>query len=109
MPRRPDGWRGIGHCAEDGVARLPIRNPKSSILRAIGWLFNGTALSEDDVRAGANPRQITIEGEFRELNEDAHSRRHRLWRSGLGGATGLMVSAPRAAGVMRPGGPGRNG
>ncbi|WP_158588107.1 ATP-dependent nuclease [Actinomadura logoneensis] len=44
---------------------------KSAVLRALDWFFNGTAqsLSEDDVRVGAEPRQISVEVEFEQLNE----------------------------------------
>jgi putative ATP-dependent endonuclease of the OLD family len=43
---------------------------KSSVLRALDWFFNGdraAMLTEDDVFAGADPREIVVEVEFRDL------------------------------------------
>jgi len=42
---------------------------KSTILRALEWFFNGGALNDDDVRSGADKRQILIDVEFVGLNE----------------------------------------
>ncbi|MEU6798698.1 ATP-dependent endonuclease [Nonomuraea wenchangensis] len=44
---------------------------KSAVLRALDWFFNGTSqtLSEDDVWAGAQDKQISVEVEFSDLTD----------------------------------------
>ncbi|MEU4332837.1 ATP-dependent nuclease [Nonomuraea dietziae] len=44
---------------------------KSAVLRALDWFFNGTVqtLTKDDVWAGAQDKQITVEVEFCDLTE----------------------------------------
>jgi putative ATP-dependent endonuclease of OLD family len=46
---------------------------KSSVLRALEWFFNGDRVAtptEDDVSAGAEPREIVVEVEFRDLTSE---------------------------------------
>ncbi len=46
---------------------------KSSVLRALEWFFNGDRVAtptEDDVSAGAEPREIVVEVEFRDLTAE---------------------------------------
>ncbi|MBA9003019.1 ATPase subunit of ABC transporter with duplicated ATPase domains [Actinomadura cellulosilytica] len=44
---------------------------KSAVLRALDWFFNGTAqtLTEEDVWAGAERKQISVEVEFCDLTD----------------------------------------
>lgn len=67
---------------------------KSSVLRALDWFFNGgktNALTEDDMRVGADPRRITVEVEFADLTTE-----DRDVLGVFGGATGNRVIIGRS-------------
>ncbi|MDL4820785.1 AAA family ATPase [Actinomadura opuntiae] len=78
----------------DGITTFigPNGVGKSAVLRALDWFFNGTAqtLTEEDVWAGAEDRQISVEVEFGDLTDldRAHLGKYaagsaetvRLWR-----------------------------
>lgn len=42
---------------------------KSSILRALDWFFNGSALAEDDLFSGADEKSVSVEVEFQALTD----------------------------------------
>lgn len=78
---------------------------KSTVLRALDWFFNGTAqtLTEDDVWAGAEDRQISVEVEFCDLTAADRAKLGkyaagdaqtvRLWRRWEGGVDKLSGRA----------------
>ncbi|MEU8122382.1 AAA family ATPase [Spirillospora sp. NPDC049024] len=110
--------RDVDICFDDITTFIgPNGVGKSAVLRALDWFFNGTAqdLTEDDVWAGAETSQISIEVEFCDLTDLDRAtlgkyaaggaetvRLWRRWENGTAKLSGRTLAYPGFAEVRRP-------